>query len=465
MASFHCPPYEIIDTIPGIVWPAIPGSQASNLLSLHAQLEQSQWFSPEELLELQFRQLRPLLYHAWQAIPFYRKRLNEAGYSPGEVITDINAWGRLPILTREQLQTLGDEIRSKILPEGHGSGYPLRTSGSTGMPITVYRNNIDRQFWHAITLREHLWHRRDVRARMAIIRKLDSPEIAPPPHGKHLDSWGPPFDHIYVSGSAGLLDLGVTPVRIQAEWLRQVDPDYLLTYPSNAAALALYFSEKGYELKRLREILTLSETLSSDTRDACSNAWNAPIKDMYSAQEVGYIALQCPEEEHYHVQSESLMVEVVDEAGRLCLPGEVGRVVVTALHSFVTPLLRYDIGDYAEVGEPCPCGRGLPVLKRIMGRSRNMLTYPSGDQVWPVVRPSYYSQIAPVRQVQMVQHEKDRIEVRLVVSAPVSAEQEMALRKAIHESLMYPFYLEFKYLDQIERTAGGKFEEFISCLT
>ncbi len=144
---------------------------------------------------------------------------------------------------------------------------------------------------------------------------------------------------------------------------------------------------------------------------------------------------------------------------------EVGRVVVTSLHSFVTPLLRYDIGDYAEVGDICPCGRGLPVLKRILGRTRNMLTYPSGDQIWPVVRPSHYSQIAPVRQVQMLQTSRESIEVRLVVASPLSIRHEETLARAIHESLGYPFQLDFKYWDQIPRSPGGKFEEFISSIT
>ena len=78
---------------------------------------------------------------------------------------------------------------------------------------------------------------------------------------------------------------------------------------------------------------------------------------MYSSQEVGYIALQCPENESYHIQAENVLVEILDDDGLPCEPGEVGRVVVTALHNLATPLLRYDIGDYAEVGSPCSCGR------------------------------------------------------------------------------------------------------------
>ena len=123
---------------------------------------------------------------------------------------------------------------------------------------------------------------------------------------------------------------------------------------------------------------TFGEILEPVCRATCQQVFGVKVVDMYSSQEVGYIALQCPEHEHYHVQAENLLVEVLAEDGRGCGPGEVGRVVVTTLHNFAMPLLRYDIGDYAEVGASCPCGRGLGVLTRILGRQRNLLVLPDG---------------------------------------------------------------------------------------
>jgi phenylacetate-coenzyme A ligase PaaK-like adenylate-forming protein len=86
------------------------------------------------------------------------------------------------------------------------------------------------------------------------------------------------------------------------------------------------------------------------------------IADIYSEQEVGYIALQFPDYPYYHVQPENILVEVLDDNGNVCSSGDIGRVVITTLHNFTTPLIRYEIMDYAKVGEPCSCGRGLPVL-------------------------------------------------------------------------------------------------------
>jgi phenylacetate-CoA ligase len=129
----------------------------------------------------------------------------------------------------------------------------------------------------------------------------------------------------------------------------------------------------------LSQVSTLSEIVDPVLRDDCAQAWGAAVCDVYSCEELGMIAIQCPEHPHYHVQSESVFVEVLNERGEACAPGETGRVVATDLHNFALPLVRYEVGDYAEVGAACPCGRGLPVLSRIMGRQRNMLTLPSGD--------------------------------------------------------------------------------------
>src|SRR5215510_10900500 len=95
------------------------------------------------------------------------------------------------------------------------------------------------------------------------------------------------------------------------------------------------------------------------------------------------MALQCPDHEHYHVQTECILLEVLDTHGGPCAPGRAGLVVATPRHAFAMPLVRYVVGDYAEVGPPCPCGRGLPVLARIMGRTRNRLVLETGESYWP----------------------------------------------------------------------------------
>jgi phenylacetate-CoA ligase len=202
--------------------------------------------------------------------------------------------------------------------------------------------------------------------------------------------------------------------------------------------------------------------MSDEVREWCRVAWGVPVVDTYSAEEVGYIALQCPAHEHYHVQAESVLVEILDERGAPCTPGQIGRVVITDLHNFATPLVRYDIGDYAEVGEPCPCGRTLPVLRRILGRVRNVLIARDGRRYWPAFGSRALGEIAAIRQHQFVQKAYDLVEARLVVAAPLMAQEEERLRRHVLSRLPEGFRLQIVYRENIPRGAGGKFEEFVS---
>ena len=165
------------------------------------------------------------------------------------------------------------------------------------------------------------------------------------------------------------------------------------------------------------------------------------------------------------MQAENALVEVVDDAGRPCAPGEVGRVLVTSLNNFATPLIRYELGDYAEVGEPCSCGRGLPVLKRVMGRYRNLLTLPDGTRRWP--RLGYETSlqsIAPIELMQMIQTAAEEIRVRLVMERALDAAETERLTAFIQKNLGYPFRLSFDHVDTIRNPSNAKFEQFISLI-
>jgi phenylacetate-CoA ligase len=188
------------------------------------------------------------------------------------------------------------------------------------------------------------------------------------------------------------------------------------------------------------------------------------IVDGYSAQEVGAIALECPESGLYHVHAESLIVEVLNAEGRACAPGETGRVVVTDLHNFATPLIRYELRDSAEVGPAagCACGRRLPTLTRVLGRQRNMVVLPNGQRHWPLVGLHHYREVAKILQYQLIQHDLENVEMRLVTEAPLDPAAEAHLREIVQQALGHPFAIRFSYVaGELARGAGGKFEEFV----
>jgi phenylacetate-CoA ligase len=436
--------------LPGIAWPAVPGTEAAGILALQFQLERSQWLAPERLREHQFRQLDALLRHAHATVPYYLECWRDA-YDPAAPLTP-ERFARLPLLARGDVQRNREALRSALPPPAHGSIRETRSTGSTGMPVRVLKTELTELVWRSFVLREHSWHRRDLAGKLAAIRHASSPA--------ERNGWGAATDATVATGRAVTLPIA-TDVPAQLDWLQAHQPDYLLTYPTNLAELARQSLARGIRLPGLREARTMGERLPQETRDLCRAAWGVAVIDMYTANEVGYIALQCPEHEHYHVQAEGVMVEVLDAQGTPCGPGEIGRVVVTVLHNFAMPLIRYEVGDYAMPGPPCPCGRGLPVLARIMGRSRNMLRLPGGVTRWPGVPMRALTALAPLRQFRLVQYSLTGIEVQLVTDRPLAGDEEDALRDTVRARLQYPFDVRFARVERIERGPGYKFEDFV----
>lgn len=447
--------------VPGIVWPALPDARAVTPLALLQQFDQSQWWPPELLRDRQWQQAQHVLAHACQTSAGYRHRFDAAGL-PGDGRIGPEQWSRVPLLSRADLQSGYAALRSARVPSDHGVVLEDQTSGSTGRPVRFAKTALTDLFWRAFTLRDHLWHSRDFSRSLAVIRAYP-PGQALAPEGLRRSSWGEATDGIYATGPADLLTIE-TDVERQLDWLLRQDAGYLLTYPTNLRALVQLSRERGEFPMNLREVRTVSENLDADLRMLVHAVWKLPLTDMYTTREAGYIALQCPQHAHYHVMAEGVLVEVLDADDRPCAPGEIGRVVVTALHNFALPLIRYEIGDYAEVGAPCPCGRGLPVLTRILGRSRNMLTLPDGSRHWPRFGYAGFGDIAPIRQVQLVQHSLEEIEARLVVAAPLSAHQELRLTEHLQQSLGHRFRIRYTYLDSIPRSANGKYEDVLSLI-
>ncbi len=204
--------------------------------------------------------------------------------------------------------------------------------------------------------------------------------------------------------------------------------------------------------------MTYSDLLRPQARAVCKEAWGVPVVDIYSSAEAGYIALQCPESENYHIQSEAVYVEVLDEAGRICAPGEVGQVIVTPLHNFAMPLLRYASGDLAEVGE-CPCGRGLPAFKRIIGRTRSVLALPNGEHVFPELQDLLID-LPVVRQFQIRRCERESLEVKLVAARELTGNEAALLESELQSRFHYPFHATISYHDELPPSASGKFHDF-----
>lgn len=446
--------------VPGITWPVLPSPRGARLLAMLYQLEQTQWWPAERLLGHQLRQLQQTLRHAAATVPFYRARFAAAGFDAKAKLT-LEAFRALPLLTRRDIQRAGTDMHSTALPAAFGKAGVTSTTGSTGEPVKVKRTQIDQLLWNANTLRDHHWHQRDFEGKLAVIRSTGSD--ARPPNGAVARSWGPPASDLYRTGPVVKLNSDVD-VAVQAQWLLAQKPDYLLTYPSIVKALIRWFADRGQRPGNLREVRTLGETVDPSLRAACRETLGVSIVDGYSSQEMGYLALQCPVSGAFHVMAESVLLEILDERGMPCSPGQVGRVVVTSLHNAAMPIVRYVLGDEAEAGPPCACGRGLPVISRVLGRVRNLLILPNGHRLRPAL-VDVFKHFEAVRQYQVIQRAPDALEARLLTDAPLDAGTESRLREALRALTGFPFHISCIYFSgDLPRGPGSKFEEFVSRL-
>lgn len=427
-------------------------------MALAQFLDTSQWMSSADILDRQRRQLKTLLSHAFQQVPFYKRRLADAGFTD---IQDFgwDRWHEIPLLTREHIQDESDSLLAQPAVTAHGDPYWAGSSGSTGKPVQVQLSRLHDEIWQAQALRAHRWFGRDVTAkRMEIVWRRDSERTG----ATHKKQWEVPFRTTYETGPLVTVSSDWTDVNEHWESLIRERPQYLEAYPSIIRALAQRTLDTATPLPFLRGVESRGEMVMPELRDLVRRAWGLPLIDMYGATEVGYMALSCPESNNYHVMAESVLLEVIDEQGEPCQPGEIGRVVVTPLHDFVMPLIRYAIGDFAEVGEPCSCGRGLPTLKRIVGRSRNLCVTPDGRSFFPALGSSRWRSVMPVRQVQLVQVTRDTIEVNLVPAKEPTPDQLLKFEQVLAEAFSHQFRFVLKIVDAISRQKNGKFEDFIS---
>lgn len=430
--------------VPGAAWPPVHSSQTAPLAALIARLERTQWLGAEAIAAGQRAQLAAQARHFQAQSPWFATRLAAAGLAPDDLARP-GALQQLPLIERREAQA---EFAARPAVPADVPLAKVNTSGSTGEPVIVWKGMLAKLMWLAMTMRYHVWGGHDFAGRLATVRALVKPGAQP--------DWGAPMATFAATGPALQLDIATDTELLKRE-LEAFAPDTLLAYPSALAALM----DAG--LAAPLHVWTMGETLSPELREHVRAEWGREIFDCYSSEEVGYLAIQCPQGHGYHSMDETLVVEVLDDAGAPVAPGEVGRVVVTDLHNQATPLFRYATGDHAERAGPCACGRGLGAIARVLGRTRNMIVNLDGTRHWPLTGYKRYREIAPVQQYQIVQTARDRLQFNLVVARALTPSEEAALADYLREFYAQPFAVELVcHEGRLPTGKNGKFEEFVS---
>lgn len=426
------------------------------------ELEANESLSPSEINELQWQKFIYLLRHAYQNSPYYRERFNEVGLHPSDIKTRADV-ANIPVLTKEDFQENAHRIR---ISDPTRRMTLAKTSGSTGVPLRFYKDRTSSGYAMAAMYRGHRWHGLDIGAKEAML-------------------WGVPVN-FRERQAARIKDLVLNRFR-EKEYnfrddvlkdfhnkLERMRPEYLAGYSSMVYEFACFLRENGYDGRqlRLKMVKCTSETVHDMCRKVAKEVFGCNVVSEYGAAETGVIAFECPEGNH-HLMTDCVYAEFMTENGK---PNwRTGtRILVTDLHNYAVPVIKYDIGDSVVPSDRmCACGRPFPIIEQVLGRLGSVVLTPHGQRFHSII--FYYimkglaSKKGGVRCFKVYQENVDRLRIQLVADRNFSDSSLKFLNRELTKYFGPAMRIDFEFCNSIPREESGKLRDFVqeidlSCL-
>jgi len=380
-------------------------------------LEVSQWWEPEQLLAFQWAELHKLLRHAFDSVPYYRWKYRAAGAS----FSDIRTWDdfkRLPPLTRDEIRHHRVQLCSTTYP---GRLLPHATGGSSGVPTSFYRTYESYDWRTAAKDRVYSWSGLLVGDKSVYL--WGAPVRAVPKH----QVWKARF-HEALQRQRTFNTFSQTDelwLRIHAEICRR-RPVAIVGYVSSLQQFAEFLGRTRRSIPRVRGVIAAAEPLFEGVRRTIEEALRAPVYNTYGSREFMSLAGECEQRDGLHVNSENVLVEAGSDFK------EPSNIIVTDLHNYGMPFIRYEIGDLGNLKEGrCTCGRGLPRLQGIEGRVLDTLRTADGRIVPGEFFPHLLKEIPEFVQYRVEQTDLERIVISAVMARELSGPSREMLDREI----------------------------------
>lgn len=390
--------------ISDLIFPLQERIKKHTTVAVRREMDASQHWPLERLEALRLQRLRELLTHANGHVAYYRNLFSRLGFDP-QGVRGIDDLQRLPFLTKADIRANTDAMKSD---QAQGLAR-FNTGGSSGEPLVFFIG------------RERVSH--DVAAKWRATRwwgvDIGDPEIV---------LWGSPIelssqdrvrhwrDALMRTQLLPAFEMSAEKVAGFIEVIRRTRPAMLFGYPSAFAHIARHAETHGIRLDDLgiRVAFVTSERLYDHQRALIERMFNCPVANGYGGRDAGFIAHQCPAG-GMHLTHEDVIVEIVDAQGRVLPHGESGEIVVTHLATRDFPFIRYRTGDVGTLDDrPCSCGRTLPLLKEIQGRTTDFLVAQNGTVMHGLSLVYIVRDLAGVKQFKIVQESLDRTDILLV---------------------------------------------------
>jgi phenylacetate-CoA ligase len=426
--------------------------ERSPYLRHYRRLRRSQYDDPETIRARQWSAVRRLLEHAYATVPFYRERLDQAGLAPGD-LRGFDDYRRVPVLTKDDLRRHGD----RLLSSGYDRGRLTmkKTSGSTGVSVSVFVDDESLQWKRACTLRSDEWS--GYRFGEAVGMVWGNPEYV-------QRGWRGRLRNALLERATYLDTLRMDEAALArfTDVLRRRQPALLFGHAHSVYLLAEYVRRAGGGV-RPRGIITTAMVLHAWQRRAIEEVFGCPVTDRYGCEEVSLIACECERHAGLHVNADSVYVEVLRD-GRPAAAGEAGSLIITDLTNRAMPILRYQVGDVGvPAGHRCPCGRGLPLLERLEGREADYVVTPAGDLISGISLTENFALCVPgVAQLQIIQETVRRFRFRIVRGPDFGGASLRRLGELVAERFGPDVLYECEYVECIPQEPSGKYRFCIS---
>ena len=410
------------------------------------ELEASQGWPLALLQALQWGRQRVLARHAFATVPFYRERWSAAGIGP-EALRDPADWSRLPALEKRDVQEHGAALVSTQAPRG---AVKATTSGSSGTPVAVRRGHLSWAHAHANVFRGWRWHGLDIGDPYAYFWGL-----ALDPSGRRqagLRDW------FFNRRRFSAFETDASRARWFHEQLRRRPVRFAFGYPSAVMQFTEMARSQGLDGRPLgwRAVITTAEVLRPHQRELLRETYGCRVVDSYGCAEVGVAGFEC-EAGGMHVPVESVVVDL-EPAGE-----GLYEILLTDLHNFVQPLIRYRIGDLTRPASgACPCGRALPLLGELQGRAGEAIALPDGRVVsglLPYYLFRHHAKSGRVREYQFVEFPGGRLELRVTAGEGWSDAVAAEIRAEVTRGLGWP--VEVRVVPRFERHGRGKHRDWV----
>ena len=435
-----------------VVYPFYERATGRRVLTNLRGFEADQWLSPQQLDELARIRLAALLEHARTQVPFYRTRLAGHDLSPA-ALAQPERFLALPFLEKEAILASKETLIAQNFTTQELKANA--TGGSTGHTLTFFNDLASLDVRSAVTIRGDRWAGLDVGT-------------------PHVRLWGAPSDlnaqeqrsHQIANWllNRTWLDCFRLSDAILADYvaqLRRLRPRVLMGYATALTTLARYLQVHQVADLQIDAVISSAETLFDDQRTLLEEVFRCKVYNRYGCREAGPLVVECAHGA-LHVNSDYVYLELLRD-GRPAAPGETGEIVITPLFGYGMPLIRYRIGDLAQAAEqrPCPCGRGLPTVQRIIGRTTDMLVNGRGESFHGEYFTHLFYHQPGVRQFQVVQTDPTQLTFALVTDAHFDPALMDRLTAQIHE-FMGPISIEWQLVDHIPPQPSGKHRFTIS---